>query len=256
LAVEQSPALRASAAVLLARDGLDDLELFMVRRPAGAGAFADVWVFPGGSVQGDDAQVLPGESLSADAALARLSERGGVPPGDGTAALALHRAAVRELFEEAGVLLARPGPDAALAAALRAGIRGGATLGAALAEVGLAADLDALVYFSHWITPSDRPRRFDTRFFVAALPDGQAADHCGEETCDGAWVAPREALGRYAAGDFPLVLPTRLHLQRLTPYRRLAPLLADAAAKPIRSVQPGRPAEPDDGHWWREGEPW
>jgi 8-oxo-dGTP pyrophosphatase MutT (NUDIX family) len=254
--VEKAHPPRPSAAVLLARDGAEDLELFMVRRPAGAGAFADVWVFPGGSVQADDTQPLPGEGLSADAALARLSERGGVAPPDAAAALALHRAAVRELFEEAGVLLARPGPDAARVASLREGVRRGVGLASTLAEAELSADLGALVYFSHWITPSDRPRRFDTRFFVAALPDGQAAGHCGEETCDGAWVAPREALGRYAAGDFPLVLPTRLHLQRLTPYRGVARLLADAAAKPIRSVQPGRPAEADDRRWWREGEPW
>jgi 8-oxo-dGTP pyrophosphatase MutT (NUDIX family) len=247
---------RPAAAVLLARDGADDLELFMVRRPANAGAFANVWVFPGGSVHVDDGAPLPGEGLSAEEALRRLSERGGVAPPDGAAALALHRAAARELFEEAGVLLARPTPDAALARALRRRVRAGEGFAALLEGAGLGAELAALVYFSHWITPRERPRRFDTRFFVAGLPAGQEAGHRGDETCDGIWIAPREALGRYAVDDFPLVLPTRLHLQRLTPYRRVGQLLADAAAKPVRTVLPGRPAGEDDGRWWSEGQPW
>ena len=250
------PIARPAAAVLLVRDGPDDLELFMVRRPANAGAFADVWVFPGGSVHAGDGAPLPGEGLSAEEALLRLTERGGVAPPDGAAALALHRAAARELFEEAGVLLARPTPDAVLARELRGRIGGAETFGALLERAELAAELAALTYFSHWITPRERPRRFDTRFFVAALPDGQEAGHCGDETCDGAWIAPRAALGRYAADGFPLVLPTRLHLQRLTPYRRGAHLLADAASKPIRTVLPGGPAGEDDGRWWSEGQPW
>jgi hypothetical protein len=139
---------------------------------------------------------------------------------------------------------------------MRDEMRRGVALGPLLASAGLAADLEALTYFSHWITPSDRPRRFDTRFFVASLPDGQQAGHCGVETCDGVWVSPREALGRYALGTFALVLPTRMHLQRLTPYRRLGHLLADAAAKPVRTVMPGRPGGADDALWWSEGRPW
>src|SRR5688500_16610356 len=174
---------RPAAAVLLVRDGAEDLELFMVRRPPDAGAFADVWVFPGGSVHPGDALPLPGETLSADGALRRLTERGGVAPPDGATALALHRTAVRELFEEAGVLLVRPPPEPARVRALREELRGGTALGAVLERTGLAADLAALTYFSHWVTPADRPRRFDTRFFVAALPPGQEAGHCGEETC-------------------------------------------------------------------------
>jgi 8-oxo-dGTP pyrophosphatase MutT (NUDIX family) len=254
--VGDKAAARPAAAVLLARDGEEELELFMVRRPANAAAFADVWVFPGGTVHADDAAPLPGEGIAPSEALRRLTERGGVPPADGEAALALHRAAVRELFEEAGVLLARPATTAARVAVLREDRRAGAPLGVLLERAELSADLAALTYFSHWITPGDRPRRFDSRFFVAALPARQEAGHCGDETCDGAWIAPRAALGRYAAGDFPLVLPTRMHLQRLTPYRRVAHLLGDAAAKPIRTVMPGRPAAADDGRWWSEGQPW
>jgi 8-oxo-dGTP pyrophosphatase MutT (NUDIX family) len=249
-------ALRPASAVILARQGGSDLELYMVRRLARASAFPDVWVFPGGAVQPADAEPLPGEPLGAAEALARLSERGGVPPEPGDA-LGLHRAALRELLEETGVLLAKR-PDgraasSAEAAGLREELRRGAPLGVRLAAAGLRADLTALTYFSHWITPEGQPRRFDTRFFVAALPAGQSASHCGDETCDGAWVAPRAALGRYADGEFPLVLPTRLHLQRLTPLRTLDDLLTTAASKPIRTVLTGRPHGPDDGRWWSQG---
>ena len=229
----------------------------MVRRLARATAFPDVWVFPGGAVEESDRGALPGEAFGADEALRRLSERGGVPPEPGDA-LPLHRAALRELFEETGVLLARdagggsPGPDEL--EGLRDGLRRGGALGALLGRLGLAADLAALTYFSHWITPVGQPRRFDTRFFVAALPDGQRASHCGDETCDGRWIAPRDALG----GDaFPLVVPTRMHLERLAELRTLDELLAAATTKPIRTVLSGRPIEPDDRRWWSgEGRGW
>jgi 8-oxo-dGTP pyrophosphatase MutT (NUDIX family) len=247
---------RLAAAVILARQGPSDLELYMVRRLAGASAFPDVWVFPGGAVHAADAEPLPDETLGAAGALARLSERGGVPP-EPNEALGIHRAALRELLEETGILLVR-GPDgrvppAGEAAELREALRRSQPLGPLLERAGLAADLAALTYFSHWITPEGQPRRFDTRFFVAALPIGQSASHCGDETCDGVWVAPRVALGRFAAGEFPLVLPTRLHLQRLTPLRTLDDLLATAATKPIRTVLTGRPHGPDDGRWWSQG---
>jgi 8-oxo-dGTP pyrophosphatase MutT (NUDIX family) len=248
---------RPAAAVILARQGPSDLELYMVRRLARASAFPDVWVFPGGVVHAADAEPLPGEILGAREALVRLSERGGVPP-EPDEALGIHRAALRELLEETGVLLARDpdgrAPASAEADRLREALRHGETLGALLEGAGLVADLAALTYFSHWITPEGQPRRFDTRFFVAALPPGQSASHCGDETCDGLWIAPRVALDRDAAGAFPLVMPTRLHLQRLTPLRTLDDLLATAATKPIRTVLTGRPERPGDDRWWRPGE--
>src|SRR5689334_20422292 len=138
----------------------------MVRRHARARSFADAYVFPGGSVRADDFADQPGDLTPAEA-LARFADRGGDPPADGALALALHRAAARELFEEAGVLLAadaagRPPAVAdadrvpsgrGWAARRRAVQAGELTMAAMLAAEGLRPALGQLRYFSHWITP-------------------------------------------------------------------------------------------------------
>lgn len=178
----------------------------MVRRGTSALAFGGAWVFPGGLVE--PADYLGLGDLTSDEAFAELTRRGGDPPGTPAVALAIWRAARRELLEEAGVRLS----------------------------------LDReLTYFSHWITPRGLPRRFDTRFFVAAMPAGQDAAHCGVETEEARWVEPHDALRGYHEQRFPLVLPTRLHLQRIAPFGTVAALLAEATAKPIRTVGPDRP---------------
>jgi 8-oxo-dGTP pyrophosphatase MutT (NUDIX family) len=214
-----------SAAVLLVRDGPADgrsepvgLEVLMVRRGAGAAAFGGAWVFPGGLVEPADYDRAPDPDLSPAAALDELTRRGGSPPASPDEALALWRAAARELAEEAGVRLPF---------------------------------LRALTYFSHWITPRGLPRRFDTRFFVAAMPPDQEAVHCGVETDGCCWVEPHRALLEYHEGRFPLVLPTRMHLQRIAPFRSVEALLAEAARKPIATVLPDapRPTVDADPRW-------
>jgi 8-oxo-dGTP pyrophosphatase MutT (NUDIX family) len=251
--------------VILARSAASEFELFMVRRHARARSFADAYVFPGGVVRADDFADQPGD-LTPEGALARFATRGGDPPTDAALALALHRAAVRELFEEAGVLLAvdAAGRPAEIADADRAE-RGAAgrswaerrravqagelTMAALLAAEGLSAALGRLRYFSHWITPLGAARRFDTRFFVAEMPPGQRAADCGVETFDGVWLRPREALGRYAAGALPLVFPTRMHLQRLTGPASLSELLELARTKPVATVRPTRPGQEVVATW-------
>jgi 8-oxo-dGTP pyrophosphatase MutT (NUDIX family) len=260
-----APAL-PSAAVLLARSGAhpETIEVLMLRRGAGAAAFGGAWVFPGGVVQANDHGAAE-SAFGPDEAMAELTRRGADPPPDAGAALAIWRCALRELFEEAGVLLAhdaagRPftaaDPDAPGIVELRRALREGRLpLVDLLAAEGLRADYRALVPFSHWITPTGLPRRFDTRFFVAAMPAGQAAAHCGVETTEARWVEPHDALRAYHEGAFPLVLPTRLHLQRIAPFRTVAALLAEAAAKPIRTVQPNRP-DPARDEAAAEPAPW
>jgi 8-oxo-dGTP pyrophosphatase MutT (NUDIX family) len=256
--------------VILLRPAGVGYEVFMVRRLARAAAFADAFVFPGGSVGPEDDREVPSVGdLGPDAARESFAARGSRPPGDARLALALYRAGLRELFEEAGVLLARDasgrlapisGADAPRWDELRREVQAGRLgFGELMRREGLALDERQLIYFSHWITPVGEPRRFDTRFFVARMPPEQVAAHCAVETTEGAWISPGEALERAARGAFPLVFPTRKHLEVLAAHPALEDALRFAATKPIRTVQPSRrPAEGEDAipeafaerAWW------
>lgn len=242
---------RPSAAVILVRRATSQFEVFMVRRVASAGVAPNAYVFPGGAVQETDYATFPLETgFTGENALIELTKRGGQPPSGATEALGLWRAALRELFEEAGVLFAADSSGEMLrisetAAARVAEFRrvlqaGHTTLVEILTQERLSLCYRKLRYFSHWITPERSPRRFDTRFFLAEMPAGQAALHCQIETSFGVWIQPRDALERCAAGHFTLVFPTRMHLQRLSTYQSLETLLPFAAQKPICTVQPIR----------------
>jgi 8-oxo-dGTP pyrophosphatase MutT (NUDIX family) len=260
---------RPAATVILVRDGAACRpEVFMVRRDPRSQFAGDAFVFPGGTVQRSD-RVVGGRSpylgLTADRAHRRLSERGGDPPAEADASLALHAAAVRELYEEAGVLLARPrGGDGSSALSpeaceildsLRPKVQQGrADLAAIALDLGLELLPEELVYFSHWITPESSPRRYDTRFFVVADRPDQTASHCGVETVDGAWVAPAEALRRFEAGEIQLVSVTVDHLKLLGTFGSSAELLAFARAKRVRTVRARR--GPDGWDLGGDGAPW
>ena len=165
--------------------------------------------------------------------------------GTDSGGLAFWVAALRECFEEAGVLLAYsegtgPGGDlvdvsdpelrrrlAALRVELNAGTVG--FLEACRSE-GLRLAVDRVHYFSHWITPEAAPKRYDTRFFVTALPPGQIPVHDDHETTDTVWVQPGEALARAAAGEFDIIFPTIKNLEAISRFTTSAELLAAAAA--------------------------
>jgi 8-oxo-dGTP pyrophosphatase MutT (NUDIX family) len=234
---------RPSASVILARDGHAGLETFMVRRHARSPVAPDAYVFPGGTVRPDDSEV-PGLN---PAALARtLSERSDTPVEPAQAAT-YFVSALRELFEEAGVLLARD-PDGRLVtvdesdmtlqerlASTRLALQAHAvSLASVLEDWGWQPAFELLVPFSHWVTPRPLAARFDTRFFVAEMPPRQAALHDTIETSEGVWLRPVEAL----EGDYRVVYATAQHLRRLSPFETVADLLAFARHKPIRLVQP------------------
>ncbi|MBS0425689.1 MAG: NUDIX hydrolase, partial [Proteobacteria bacterium] len=160
------------------------------------------------------------------------------PALDEHAAVALHVAAVREAFEECGVLFARGGArvqDMAGAAAHEPFDRW-------LARRGLQLTTVALHPFARWITPensvSSPGKRFDTRFFVAALPEGQEATHDNHEAVHSVWLRPRDALQRYWDGEIALVPPQIMSLAQLGRAADVASLLAETAARPPHTVRP------------------
>jgi 8-oxo-dGTP pyrophosphatase MutT (NUDIX family) len=242
--ISREPALpRPSASVILARDGRAGLETFMVRRHARSPVAPSAFVFPGGTVRADDSHVA--ELDAADLARS-LSQRSDTPLEPAQAAT-YYVSAVRELFEEAGVLLARD-PTGALVSvdesdttlqerleSTRLALQAHEfSLANVLADWGWRPAFELLVPFSHWVTPRALAARFDTRFFVAEMPPRQAALHDTIETSEGVWLRPIDAL----EGDYRVVYATAQHLRRLSSFARVADLLAFARQKPIRVVQP------------------
>jgi 8-oxo-dGTP pyrophosphatase MutT (NUDIX family) len=222
-----SPAVPLPAAtLLLVRDGARGLEVLMTTRHAAAGFAAGALVFPGGKVEAADAALRP-----------RCAGLDGID-----AANAAYRvAAVRETFEECGMLLARRDGFAELICeaeldALRAA--GAAGLAALLEAEGLTLACDMLAPFAHWITPVDRPKRFDTHFFIAAAPPDQQTRHDGREAVDARWVAPAEVIAEADAGRVNLVFATRMNLLRLARSRSSIETLEAARRDPIVTVLP------------------
>lgn len=234
---------RPSASVILVRNAPDGPETFMVQRHARSPVAPSAYVFPGGTVRDDDALTAPLEML---ALAQRLSERSDVPVEPALAA-DLYVCALRELFEEAGVLLVRDADGHLLEvdradeslherlASTRLALQAHElSLSSALADWGWQPAFDLLVPFSHWVTPSGLAVRFDTRFFVAQMPPRQAALHDTIETSAGAWLPPARVL----EADYLTMYPTAQHLRRLGGFRSVSELLDFAHHKPIRKVQP------------------
>ena len=218
---------RDGATVMLVRD--DDaseppLEVFMLRRHPST-AFGSVHVFPGGVVDAAD------HDLALDARCPGLSDAEASAQLDiEVGGRAFWVAAMREAFEEAGVLLARtatgayvrfddhPDLEARFDAHRRALNAGERSFLEVLDDEDLTLALGDVQYFAHWITPEGEPKRFDTRFFLARAPEGQAYAHDDGEIIGSEWVRPDEALRRHRAGDFPMIGPTIASLQDLNRY--------------------------------------
>ena len=227
---------RPSASVILVRDAHEGLETFMVRRHARSRVAPSAFVFPGGTVRSDDT-LLRAEvpALRSDTQL----------PAD--EARAYFVAAVRELFEEAGVLLVCGATGQLLEvddadvqlqerlAAARLTLQARSlSLAQLLEEGGWQPAFEQLVPFSHWVTPDMLAARFDTRFFIAHMPPRQNALHCTIETSEGIWLRPADLL----SGSYPVVYATAQHLRRVLPFTTVRDLLSFARSKPIKRVQP------------------
>lgn len=235
--------IRPAATVMVVEDeptasqlDVPPLRVLMLRRTARAIFAGDMWVYPGGRVDDEDEAIAAAHVVGLTAAEAdrRLGvERGG---------LSYWVAALRECFEEAGILLARrrsdgapidvtdPATVARLARRrdeLNAGRIGFAELIEA-EEVEL--DAARIHYVAHWVTPLGSPRRFDTRFFVAAAPPGQVAAHDDTEVVHHEWVAPRPAVDAWLADRMAMMSPTARMLMCLLPFERAAEVVAAAEA--------------------------
>jgi 8-oxo-dGTP pyrophosphatase MutT (NUDIX family) len=207
------PAPRDASTIILIRRSAHDLEVFLVRRHEKSGFMAGAHVFPGGKVDDRDRQCsyLAPEVIAACAATLEPTPGASLSAID---AAAFFIAAVRELFEEAGVLIADHVPDDAgrWRARLQANEVGFAQL---VRETRVVPRVERLAYFAHWLTPSIEQRRYDTRFFVAELPPGQEASADATETTEGLWIRPAEALARFASGAMFLPPPTRRILEEI-----------------------------------------
>jgi 8-oxo-dGTP pyrophosphatase MutT (NUDIX family) len=185
---------RQAATVLVLRGGSEALEVLLVKRTPHARFMGGVWVFPGGAVDAHE--------------------------GEGDAA---HRvAAVRELQEEAGIVVADP---------------------------------SALVKFSRWITPAEVVVRFDTHFFLAPMPDGQEATIDGDEIVDQGWFTPADALLAHERGEIALVFPTIKHLEQLAAFASADALLHYARGRAVGPVQPRIVTEGKTARLLLPGEP-
>ena len=228
-----------AATVVLLRPGATGPEVLLTHRPTTMAFAAGMHVFPGGRVDPadmDERLVARSARGPGDAARA-LGDN--VAPSD---AIALHLAALRELFEEAGVLLADPPLDGGGAATARTGLLGGTGLADALDGIDLRLRTDLLAPIGHWTTPPFMPRRFSTWFFAADLPAGAVVSFEGDEVIAHRWVAPATALEQLATREIEMWVPTSSLLQRLletgaTNAAELGERLVPRAARPPRIVE-------------------
>ena len=190
-------------------------------------------VFPGGRVDAADSDpALAARSvLSAAEAAERLG--GDLEP---TAALAAHVAAIREAFEEVGVLLADVGPGADLVAARSRLLADPGAFPSVADSLDLRLRTDLLVPLSRWVTPPSMPRRFDARFFAGAFPEGAAVTLVGDEVLAQAWHRPIDALESMAAGDLGMWLPTSTTLMQLEHARSIEEIAERLAPGPLGEV--------------------
>lgn len=234
---------RTAATLMLARDGTDGLELFMVVRHHEIEFASGALVFPGGSVDPTDF----------DPRWRSLAE--GVDQASDEM-LGLMAAAAREAFEECGVLFARGargGPliDGARAEALGRDYRqtiekGKVGFADMIEQEGLVAAFDQLVHFAHWITPPHMPKRFDTHFFLAEAPLDHVLRHDGRESVDSVWLTPAQACGEADAGRRTVLFPTQLNLEKVGRHRTVAEAIAAGRHARVVTVRP-EPRTTDEG---------
>ena len=237
MSTEPAKTPRPASTILLLRDSAaHEIEVFMMVRHYEIDFNSGALVFPGGSVDKGDQDIIADPQL--------YSGGEGLDAAD----LSFRIAAIRETFEESGILLARPKGSTALVDAKRASEIEAAhraelceskiSFLKVLTDKGMMLALDLLVPYAHWITPEGMPKRFDTWFFLAAAPPDQAGAHDGKESTDSIWVSPREALEGGDSGRFKLPFPTTRNLIKLGKQPNVQAALENSKGKSIVMVMP------------------
>jgi 8-oxo-dGTP pyrophosphatase MutT (NUDIX family) len=234
---EQSSApARPAATVVLARDASGGgIEVYLIERQRSMGFMGGMHVFPGGKVADADASAQIAARIADAAEGARAEAWGG--DLDAQEVLARAVAAIRETFEEAGVLLGIGACGIDLGR-LRARLLAGDALAALLQEAGLVLHLAALQPLARWVTPEREPVRFDTSFFLARAPHDQSAEHDRKEAASGVWLGPRAALEASAAGRIRLAPPTARTLETLCETPSVERALAQARSAAPKLIAP------------------
>ncbi len=229
---------RAAATVVLLRDAVDGMEVFMVKRHGLSEVLGGAHVFPGGKLDPADADPNVLEQLSAP--LDGLHAALGEPELDTATAAGLFVAACRETFEEAGVLLAE-GATAQHLEVAQTRARAGLSFGEILARLELRLDWSNVVPWSRWITPRMPAlfnQRFDARFFLAAVPNDQEARHDNHEATGSFWLRPRVVLEQYWAGKLNLAPAQIMSMAALARHPHVADVLATARGRRPPVIQP------------------
>jgi 8-oxo-dGTP pyrophosphatase MutT (NUDIX family) len=228
---------RPASTILLLRDGPgSEIEVFMMVRHYEIDFNSGALVFPGGSVDKGDQDIIQNSELYSGGEGLDASE------------LSFRIAAIRETFEESGILLARPRGTNSLVDAQRAReieashrtrlCEGKTAFSDVLIDSKMVLALDELIPYAHWITPEGMPKRFDTWFFLAAAPPEQLGAHDGRESTDSIWVSPREALEGGESGRFKLPFPTTRNLIKLGKLTSVKAALDDSRGRPVVTVMP------------------
>jgi 8-oxo-dGTP pyrophosphatase MutT (NUDIX family) len=234
---------RPAATVLLARDSDDGPELLLMRRSKRSGFAADAWVFPGGVVDDEDRDPAVMERLDGPTPMQWAERLGLVDPAE---ALAYVVAAVREAFEETGILLARVSDDATNPGGALANIdvarRALLSNVVGLRQIFITRNLrmagDELLYLAHWITPEPEPRRYDTRFFLARVDAEAVCTPHEAELTESVWLTARGAVHYFELGSLKMLPPTVHTLRRLAGYGTVGEMFAGLADAPVPAILP------------------
>lgn len=242
----------SSATVLMLRDGVAGLEVFLLKRHSELAVLGGAHVFPGGKLDAEDAELV----AQLDQPAAALREALGEPELQAGQAAALYVAAIREVFEEAGVLFADwSGPQRQAALSLHLA---GVPFPRIVQHAGVGLKASALLPWSRWVTPRDSlnmRRRFDARFFVAAVPSDQQPSHDRRETTESVWLAPAQALRDYWERRIDLAGPQLMSLVQLAQHRDVASVFAQARDRRPPCIRPEAFRDAEGGMVCYPGDP-